>query len=98
MSILLQSPLDALRDYVHQPSVSADNNFKEGVNGARKYATERLEELGLQYSGVSATAQYNRATHCYNCKRELTTQTHLGCNNCSWILCDCGACGCGFNR
>ena len=32
MSILLQSPLDALRDYVHQPSVSADNNFKEGVN------------------------------------------------------------------
>ena len=47
MSILLQSPLDALRDYVHQPSVSADNNFKEGVNGARKYATERLEELGF---------------------------------------------------
>ena len=31
MSILLQSPLDALRDYVHQPSVSADNNFKEGL-------------------------------------------------------------------
>lgn len=47
MSILLKSPVDALRQYVQFPSVSADSKFANGVQGAREFACARLEELGF---------------------------------------------------
>ncbi len=47
MSILLNSPVDALRQYVQFPSVSADSKFANGVQGAREFACARLEELGF---------------------------------------------------
>ena len=47
MSILLDSPVEALRQYVEHPSVSADPSFASGVNGARNFACERLSELGF---------------------------------------------------
>jgi acetylornithine deacetylase/succinyl-diaminopimelate desuccinylase-like protein len=53
MSILLQSPVDALREYVRQPSVSADPNFNAGVKGAREFAQARLEELGFAVNLIS---------------------------------------------
>ena len=53
MSILLKSPVDALREYVRQPSVSADPNFNAGVKGAREFAQARLEELGFEVNLIS---------------------------------------------
>ena len=47
MSILLDSPVDALRQYVRFPSVSADQSFADGITGARDFACSRLEELGF---------------------------------------------------
>jgi hypothetical protein len=43
MSILLDSPVDALRQYVSFPSVSADKSFADGVSGAREFACSRLK-------------------------------------------------------
>lgn len=48
MSILLDSPVDALRQYVSFPSVSADQSFADGVSGAREFACSRLKELGFE--------------------------------------------------
>ena len=48
MSILLDSPVDALRQYVRFPSVSADQSFADGITGARDFACSRLEELGFE--------------------------------------------------
>ena len=48
MSILLDSPVDALRQYVEHPSVSADQKFASGVKGARDFACERLKELEFE--------------------------------------------------
>jgi acetylornithine deacetylase/succinyl-diaminopimelate desuccinylase-like protein len=52
MSILLKSPIDALRQYVEFPSVSADSKFANGVKGAREFACARLEELGFEVNLV----------------------------------------------
>ena len=47
MSEILENPIAALSQYVSFPSVSADSNFNEGVQGAREFATARLQELGF---------------------------------------------------
>jgi hypothetical protein len=60
---------------------------------------DRLEELGVSYKGV-CTGQYRsyRSTHCYFCKTHLQTGSDLECAACNWLLCACGACGCGFGN
>ena len=49
MSQLLSDPVGALTKYVSYPSVSADSSFKEGVSGARDFATQCLKELGFEW-------------------------------------------------
>ncbi len=39
-----------------------------------------------------------RATHCWACKGSLDSTVNLECVACGWILCTCGACGCGHSR
>lgn len=58
-----------------------------------------LDKRGFQYLGVRvASKKEHRITHCYNCYRLLDNSVHLECMACKWIICDCGACGCGWNR
>lgn len=59
----------------------------------------RLEKLGKTYLGVQpATRIYlRRITHCYACKRGLDNSVDIECVACRWILCTCGACGCGYS-
>jgi hypothetical protein len=57
----------------------------------------RLERLGLAYSGArKSTGKVLRVTHCWDCKKHLDNSIELECNSCGWILCECGACGCGY--
>ncbi len=53
MSILIDSPVNALKDYVECASVSADPSFGEGVTAAREFAQARLKELGFTVELVS---------------------------------------------
>jgi hypothetical protein len=60
-----------------------------------------LEARNINYHGSSVvllSEKPRRITHCYNCKGSLDSKNDLGCNACKWILCDCGACGCGYNE
>lgn len=47
MSMLVDNPIQALKDYVAHPSVSADSAFAQGVAGAREFACSQLQELGF---------------------------------------------------
>jgi acetylornithine deacetylase/succinyl-diaminopimelate desuccinylase-like protein len=47
MSILFNDPIQALKDYVAYPSVSADSSFSLGVAGARDFACTQLKDLGF---------------------------------------------------
>jgi len=39
----------------------------------------------------------HRVTHCWMCKGPLDNAVDFECVVCGWILCQCGACGCGFS-
>ena len=59
-----------------------------------------LKSKGLQFRGVAArnANKYHRMTHCYSCKDSLDNEMDSECTACRWIICGCGACGCGYSR
>jgi hypothetical protein len=40
----------------------------------------------------------HREAHCWRCKSPLDSDDDLACVICRWMLCECGACGCGYGR
>lgn len=51
----------------------------------------------LPYQGIrEPIKKMHRKTHCYACKRDLDNLVDLECKACGWIICRCGACGCGY--
>lgn len=55
-----------------------------------------LNDLGITYLGVSIPGvKRHRVTHCYNCQKDLDNTIDIECNKCHWMVCSCGACGCG---
>ena len=61
---------------------------------------EHLQSLGKGYLGLrkpNPNARKIRVTHCYSCKGKLDNTIDLECVACGWILCRCGACGCGYD-
>ncbi|MBW3565480.1 MAG: DUF3553 domain-containing protein [Acidobacteria bacterium] len=67
------------------------------TDSVRIYHREFLENQGKAYKGTrSAGKNRHRITHCYSCKSRLDNSVDLECISCSWIICWCGACGCGY--
>lgn len=56
-----------------------------------------LERYGKQFAGLCqrSTRRNIRLTHCWHCHSKLDSTIDLECIACHWILCQCGACGCG---
>ena len=44
------------------------------------------------------TPNRRRITHCYQCRSHLDEAQHWNCSVCRWIVCPCGACGCGYEN
>ena len=62
---------------------------------------ERLVKMGKEYRGVRSANKDNlrrRFANCYSCKKNLDNSVDIECVACDWILCKCGACGCGYLR
>jgi hypothetical protein len=61
---------------------------------------DALEAAGKAYLGVrdARSPRNRRITHCYSCKQSLDNSIDVECVACNWILCLCGACGCGYQR
>jgi len=59
-----------------------------------------LRKRGLPEQPLRARRLENRsrATHCYSCRTGLDNSIDVECSKCGWILCACGACGCGWSR
>jgi len=43
-----------------------------------------------------AENRVHRLTHCYECHHKLDSAIAFECNECGWLVCACGACGCGY--
>jgi hypothetical protein len=58
-------------------------------------AGERAEELTEPAEFYLSLRR--RFTHCFGCKRSLSSLDFAVCGRCRWIRCACGACGCNFH-
>ncbi len=57
-----------------------------------------LKEEGFGFAGVRVYSDaLRRDTHCYRCKGALSSDSYLQCLACHWLVCSCGACGCGYS-
>jgi len=81
--------------------------FVQGYSEARPIIFSLVQEkhkqyiisTGKNYKGSSQRkTKLQRVTHCYNCKGHLDNNSDLECLECGWIICTCGACGCGYEE
>jgi hypothetical protein len=57
-----------------------------------------LEQRSLPAQQVRLpSGRVRRVTHCYHCKHHLDSAVDVECAACGWIVCRCGACGCGYS-
>lgn len=72
-----------------------DEERRSAVEGKHK---TRLNSLGISYLGISSPhiIKKDRITRCYACKKDLDNTIDIECKACGWIICSCGACGCGL--
>lgn len=56
-----------------------------------------LSERGLPDRGIrpATSNRTHRITHCWSCTKHLDNSVDVECIACRWIICQCGACGCG---
>ena len=88
--------------------VTAYNKFKEllgkpikvpghGAGTLEDRHRRFLRERGLPDNGIrqAIARMRHRVTHCWSCHDDLDNSIDVECATCGWIICDCGACGCG---
>jgi hypothetical protein len=78
--------------------VIADGHYTPAQTEAKH--AKHLERMGLKNQGVrkSKRPKVHRTTHCWSCKERLDNNHDLECSGCGWIICECGACGCGRSK
>jgi hypothetical protein len=57
--------------------------------------------LGFEWKGtrrriIDDSNRPSRVSYCWFCKLKINNTVDLECIACGWILCNCGACGCGY--
>lgn len=56
----------------------------------------RRKRLGLQSAHlIDQNSKQHRVTKCWYCHSHLETGVYMECSMCGWLVCSCGACGCG---
>lgn len=76
-----------------------DEHLSEKLAAAIAMHRHRLKEVDIPYGGTTEPDGRGpiRNTVCRGCHRDIGTEAHLKCNQCTWIVClSCGACGCGW--
>lgn len=81
------------------------NSYKESAGLPIKAPPEVAHASFLEVRGLppqelrrTTRARTLRVTHCWSCKADLDNSIDLECTACNWIICSCGACGCGWTR
>ena len=89
----------AITGAMHTPTMSAALPITPAQIAEQSIAAAHeafLRSRGLVNQGTRLGLGRRRVTHCYNCKRHLDNAFDVACAACGWIICACGACGCGY--
>lgn len=89
-----------------------ENNFMRLYNLQTKKSSIFLKKLFIPSSEIVNPENYHeiqnlidlyiklksrqRKTHCFKCKKDINSVDFSQCSLCSWIKCECGACGCDY--
>ena len=96
--------LDGVLDSI-DPSQAVETASAELIEEITSFAHREIEKrfhlrreaLGLERANLlQSTRRQHRVTHCYACMERLESGFFLECGSCGWLVCTCGACGCGY--
>lgn len=103
--------VDCNTDIMRQHTTSKNITSEEAQKALEAFLTLRDRELqeknrrflelrGKTFAGTRSRPESLplRVTHCYACKYGLDSTINLECVSCNWIICQCGACGCCYDR
>lgn len=75
-------------------AIDAYNEFL-GKNVTTRHK-QFLKGKGVASYPGTRNSQRKRAAQCYSCTSGVSTMSNLECVSCGWLICSCGACGCGY--
>lgn len=81
--------------HANEASSWREKRISETIDRHNKWFAEK----GLSAPKVSRESnKRHRVTHCYKCKSHLDNAISPECSACGWIICECGACGCQYQK
>jgi hypothetical protein len=83
-----------LRAYVDQVKVKYFSKIREILEENHRKFKERAIGPHAPISISYDEKRYIRLTHCWNCKNDIDSLNFYTCNECTGIICFCGACFC----
>lgn len=96
---------EVLKEATRAEREREDDVWIEGESQRRRDRTrslnmDHLSRLGIGNSEYRLRAGHldERTTRCWACKHLLDSRQELEHVLCGWIICSCGACGCGYHR
>ncbi len=84
---------DEVRDFLSDKKNIEKIIKRNHERSLAKKGIENPEKIGIFKSG---SKKHKRETHCYGCGHDLSSFEDFSCKKCKWLLCTCGACGCGY--
>jgi hypothetical protein len=93
-SVSLVNDYNALKRFLGKPA-KAPGYSPLGTLEDRHKRFLRERNMPDRGRRPAATQKRQRVTHCWSCTERLDTSIDVECAACRWIVCDCGACGCG---
>jgi len=70
--------------------------LKENLNKINDEVEKNYKKSINNYLDILKKIDNGRETHCFNCKEDINSIDFELCDDCSWIICDCGTCGCNW--
>lgn len=82
------------------PNITAGSPNQFPLSALEERHKRFLELREKPFLGTRERSTYlpPRAAHCWSCHQPLDSTINLECVACGWILCACGACGCGRTK
>ncbi|MFC4386619.1 hypothetical protein ACFOZ1_02240 [Gracilibacillus marinus] len=71
---------------------------EEAVQQDFKKRQAALDLHKKKYGIFSLFAPEFREANCFRCGNALYSSTHETCGSCKWMVCECGACGCQYEK
>lgn len=70
-----------------------DNTRIEITNFIEVFGSE-LRIRNKYFANKNEKKDYSN--YCHSCKKLISSNTHLYCDECNWLKCECGSCRCNY--